>query len=119
MAQHLHSVEWKVGTKCDVFNRDKFKWEESEIVGSFTDDKGAWVKVRYGLKVRDILAADADFRIRKVVQNEQLLKLERAATQIPDIRPILDNILPSTTGQGYYVFANRESLVVSFEYISN
>lgn len=119
MAQHSHSVKWEIGTKCDVFNRDKFKWEQSEIVGSCTDDKGQWVKVKYGQKVRDILAADPDLRIRKVIQKEQVLELERAAVQIPKLKPILDDMLPPSSGQGFYVFADRESLVVSFDYVLN
>lgn len=111
--QNLQSVEWKSGSICELFNRDNLKWEEGEIIGSFSDENGKWLKVRCGQSVRDVLAIDPDLRVRKVIQSDQLLKLERAAVQIPNIKPILDNILPSFSGQGVYVFADRESLAFS------
>ena len=113
-AGHPQTVEWKTGTKCDLFNRDTFKWEQGQVIGSFSDEKGEWIKVQCGQKEREVLAGDPDLRVRKVIQSEQLLKLERAAVQIPNIKPILDDILPSSSGQGVYVFADRESSVVLF-----
>ena len=108
----LQSPEWESGSKCDLFIRDKMEWNEGEIIGSFSDEKGKWIKVQCGQRVHNVLAIDPDLRIRKVIQRDQVMKLERAAMQIPDIKPILDDILPNTSGHGVYVFADRESLVV-------
>ena len=82
-----------------------------EIVSTFTDEKGKWMKVRYGQNVRDVLAIDPDLRIRTVVTKEEVQILERAAAQLPKMNPVVNRILPGTAGHGIYVFAERESLV--------
>ena len=113
----LQSVEWKAGSKCDLFVRDKMEWNDGEIIGSFSDEKGKWIKVQCGQRVHNVLAIDPDLRVRKVLQSAQVMELERAATQIPRLQPILDDILPNTSEHGIYVFAHRESLVVLYEYM--
>ena len=115
-AGHQQSAEFKAGSKCDLFDRDNMEWKRGEIVSTFTDEKGKWMKVRCGQKVRDVLAIDPDLRIRTVVTKEEVQKLESAAAQIPNINPVVNRILPGTAGQGIYVFAERESLV-QFVYI--
>ena len=40
------------------------EWEEGEIIGSYSDDKGEWVKVRCGQKVHDVLSRDPDLKER-------------------------------------------------------
>ena len=115
-ASDQQSVEFRAGSKCDLFDRNKMKWNEAEVMSAFTDENGKWVKVRCGQKVRDVLAIDPDLRIRTVVTKEEVQKLERAAAQIPNINPVVNRILPTNAGHGIYVFADRESLV-KFIYI--
>ena len=108
------AVEWKPGSNCDVFERDKMQWEEGEIIESFSDEKGKWVKVKCGKTIRELLAIDPDLRAREKLSKEEVLKLERAAAQIPNIKSILDRILPATSGQVVQVSADRDSLVISY-----
>ena len=53
-------VEWKPGKKCDLFDRDTLKWIEAEVIGSFSDDKGEWIRGRYGNNDRNVLTIDPD-----------------------------------------------------------
>ena len=77
-------VKWKLGSKCDLFVRDIMEWAEGEIIGSYSDDKGEWVKVRCGQKVYDILSRDPDIRERAqnksavIVDIDKLKELEEA-----------------------------------------
>ena len=51
------------------------RWIKGEIIGSFTDEKGEWVKVRYGQKhVRDILSHDAELRAPQ--QNNMMVPMQ-------------------------------------------
>ena len=47
------------------------EWAEGEIIGSYSDEKGEWVKVRCGQKVYDILSHDPDLRER--AQNNSIV----------------------------------------------
>ena len=110
------AVEWKPGSKCDVFDRDKMQWKDGEIIESFADEKGKWVKVKCGNTIRELLAIDPDLRAREMLSNEEVLKLERAAVQIPNIKSIVNRILPTNAAHGVYVYGDRKSLVSLSEY---
>ena len=102
--QSLHSetAEWKAGVKCDFFDRAVRKWIESEVIGSFSDEKGEWIKIRCGQRDVNVLSDDPDLRKRSVIPGHELKQLQHAATQLPNIAPILGRILPQTSGQGLY-----------------
>lgn len=73
--RYQESVKWKLGAKCELFIREKMRWIKGEIIGSFTDEKGEWVKVRYGQKhVRDILSHDAELRAPQ--QNNMMVPMQ-------------------------------------------
>ena len=95
------TTKWKVGLKYDFYDRDTRKWVEAEVIKSFSDDKGEWIKVRCGGKDINVLNGDPDLRKRSVIPGHQLKQLQDAATQLPNIAPILESILPSS-GQGLY-----------------
>ena len=57
------SVKWKAGSKCELFDREQRKWNEGEVIGSFSDDQGEWVKVRCGQSVAEVLCDDPDIRV--------------------------------------------------------
>ena len=107
-----NSTEWKPGTKCDLFDRNSRKWVEVEVVGSFSDDKGEWIKVRWGQKVHNVLGDDPDLRRRAKIPGRELKQLQDAAVQLPNIAPILERFLPSSPGQGLY--ANPDGLLYIF-----
>ena len=106
------SVEWKLGSKCQLFDREHLKWNDGEVIGSFSDDKGEWIKVRCGGVVRNVLSIDPDLKQLEVIPSKEIKKLQHAVVQQPDIAPILQRILPSMTGQGLYT--HSDSLVVNF-----
>ena len=96
------SFGWKPGTKCDFFDRNIRKWVEAEVIGSHTDDKGEWIKVRYGQKDQIVLSDDPDLRRRELITARELRRLRDAAAQIPIIAPILQKVLPSSSGPGQH-----------------
>ena len=99
-------VEWKPGTKCDLYDRDTFKWVEAEVIGPFSQDNREWIKVRYGQSERNVLKGDPDLRKRALISGDQLKQLQDAATQLPNIAPILESILPSSSEQGLYAHSD-------------
>ena len=109
-------VEWKAGTKCDFYDRDTFQWVEAEVIGSFTDNKREWIKVRCGQKDHNVVKGDPTLRKRtvNVIPGHHLKQLQDAATQLPNIAPILQSILPSSSGQGLY---EHSSGLFAFSYI--
>ena len=58
-------IKWKLGSDCYLFVRKDMKWTEGEIIGSFVDDTGEWVKVRCGDKVHDVMSRDPDLKERE------------------------------------------------------
>ena len=93
-------LEWKPGTKCDLYDRDTFKWVEAEVIGSFTKDNREWVKVRYGQNDRNVLKGDPDLRQQDLLSGRELRQLRDAAVQNPVIAPILQKVLPSSSATG-------------------
>ena len=112
------NAEWKSGTKCDLYDRNIRKWVEAEVVGSFNDDQGVWIKVRCGQKDHNVLSGDPDLRKRALplISGQQLKLLQDAAVQNPVIAPILNEILPSTSGQGLYAHSEGALYIFSFLY---
>ena len=110
--------KWKPGMKCDLFNREQLKWEEAEVIETFTDEKGKWVKVQCGQKTRNVVTVDPDLRVRVHIQSAEMQKLQDVAVQNPSVAPILRRILPTSTGQGVYVYTLDDSLVASHLLIS-
>ena len=94
--------EWKLGTKCDFFDRNIRKWVEAEVIGSYSDDQGEWVKVRCGQKDHNVLSDDPDLRKGALISGDHLKQLQNIAAQVPSITPILQSILPSSSEQGSY-----------------
>ena len=93
-------VEWKPGTKCNFFNRSIRKWVEAEVIRSFVDDKGEWIKVRCGQEDHNVLSDDPDLKKQSLISGRELKQLRDASAQIPIIAPILQKVLPSTSGPG-------------------
>ena len=46
-----------------MFDREQRKWNEGEVIGSFSDDQGEWLKVRCGQSVAEVLCDDPDIRV--------------------------------------------------------
>ena len=112
MAQNdvsAQTVKWKLGSKCDLFDREHCRWVEAEVIAVFDDDGREWVKVRCDQTVRNVLSVDPDLRPRTLLQPEDLKKVQHAAVQQPDIAPVLERILPSSSGKGLY--SHSDSLV--------
>ena len=80
-------LEWKPGTKCDLYDRDIFKWVEAEIIGSFTKDNREWIKVRYAQSDRNVLRGGPELRQQDLLAGRELRQLWDAAVQIPVIAP--------------------------------
>ena len=57
-------IKWKLGSQCDLFVTETRKWTEGEIIGSFSDEKGEWVKVRCNHTIHDVLSDDQGLRER-------------------------------------------------------
>ena len=100
------NVEWKAGTKCDLYDRNTFKWVEAEVIGSFTKDNREWIKVRYGQSDRNVLKGDPDLRKQDLFSGRELKQLRDAAVQIPVIAPILQKVFPSSSGPRTYAHAD-------------
>ena len=102
-------VKWKLGSKCDLYDREQYKWIEAEVIGVFEADGREWVKVRCGQTVRNIHSGDPDLRQMTSIQTDDLKKLQHAVVQLPNIAPVLKRILPTSSGQGLY--SHSDSLV--------
>ena len=40
------------------------EWADGEVIGSFSDEKGEWIRVRCGPDIRSVLSRDPDLRER-------------------------------------------------------
>ena len=98
--QH-QKLKWKLGAKCTLFLRNERKWTDGEIVGSFSDEQGEWVKVRCGNQVHEVLTDDPDFKVQSqslgLVPVDAIKKLQVAAMRQPVIAQWLQSILSSST----------------------
>ena len=92
-------MKWKLGAKCTLFLRNKRKWTDGEIVGSFSDESGEWVKVRCGKQVHEVQTDDPDLRVKSqsfgVVPVHTIEKLQMAAMGQPVIAEWLQSMLQS------------------------
>ena len=102
----MDAVKWKPGTKCDLYDRSTLKWVEAEIIGSLSDENGEWIKVRWDQKDRNVKKGDPDLRPRAVIPGHELKQLQDAAAQLPNIAPILQRVLPTSSGQGLYTHSD-------------
>ena len=59
------AVKWNAGSLCELYDRDHRKWKSGEIVGSFSDEHGQWIKVRCGQEIVDVVSGDPDLRMRQ------------------------------------------------------
>ena len=88
------AIKWKLGAICSLFNREDRKWNEGNIVGTFSDEKGEWVKVQCGPEIHDVLTDDPDLRLLDdddaVISNQKIKELQSVARQRPDIESIIE-----------------------------
>ena len=112
------NAEWKSGTKCDFYDRNIREWVEAEVIGSFNDDQGVWIKVRCGQEDHNVLSGDPDLRQKALplISGHELKRLQDAAVQNPGIAPILEKVLPSSSGQGLYAHSEGALYIFSFLY---
>ena len=95
-AQHddADAMKWKLGASCSLFVRKDRKWNEGNIVGTFSDKNGDWVKVQCGSEIHDVLSDDPDLRLLDendaVISNQKIKELQSVARQRPDIEPIIE-----------------------------
>ena len=96
-------IKWKLGSQCELFDSETRKWAVGEIIGSFSDEKGEWVKVRCDEKMHHVLSDDPCLRERD--QNtmpsdwiDKLKKLKQAflTRNAVDTATILEQLLSGT-----------------------
>ena len=91
------ALKWKLGSVCSLFNRKDRKWNKGRIVGSFSDEKGDWVKVQCDSEIHDVLTDDPDLRLMDdddaVISNQKIKELQSVARQRPDIAPIIEQTI--------------------------
>ena len=112
------AAEWKAGIKCDFYDRNIRKWVDAQVIGTFTDDQGDWIKVRCGQKDHNVLSGDPDLRKKALplISGHELKRLQDAAVQNPGIAPILEKVLPSSSGKGLYAHSDGVLYILSFTY---
>ena len=100
-------VKWKLGSQCDLFVTEIRKWTEGEIIGTFSDEKGEWVKVRCDQTIHHVLSDDP--RLRERDQNnmptdwiDKLKKLKQAflTRNAVDTATILEQLLSGNDAVG-------------------
>ena len=96
------ATEWKLGTICDLYDRNTRTWVAAEVIDLFSDEEGEWIKVRCGQRDHKVLKGDPDLQKRAIISGHQLKQLQNIAAQVPSITPILESILPSSSEQGLY-----------------
>ena len=96
------SVKWKAGSKCELFDREQRKWNAVEVISSFSDDQGEWIKVRCGQSVAEVLCDDPDIRVSSsdnmLIPVDKMKKLQ-SALHGTDFDRTLQWILGSSTKQ--------------------
>lgn len=91
--------KWKLGAKCSMFNRQDGSWNEGTIVGSFSDNKGEWVKVQCGSEIHDVRTDDPDLRVADHedtdigIVTEKINELQAVARRRPDVAPMIDQTI--------------------------
>ena len=65
--------KWKAGGKCQVYDRETYKWIQGEIISTFIDEKGKWVKVQCDEKVHNLFEGDPHLGLDKPAENLILL----------------------------------------------
>ena len=96
------TIKWKDGTLCELFDRKQRKWTDGEVIGSFSNENGDFVKIRCGPEIHDVLRDDPDLRVRAknmtLISNDKLKELQEAVTD-PDVVRALQWIMESPTEQ--------------------
>ena len=96
------AVKWKPGALCEVFDREQRKWNEGEVISSFSDDRGEWVKVRCGQSVHELLCDDPYLRVSSsdnMLISVVKMKTLQSALHGTDFDRTLQWILGSSTKQ--------------------
>lgn len=115
LSQSEQTLVWNLGSQCTLFIRNERKWADGEIVGSFSDEHGKWVKVRCGDQVHEVLNDDPDLKPKSeslaVVPVDDIKRLRTAAMEQPIIAQWLHTILSSSAHSNlqYALDANTKS----------
>ena len=97
-------MQWTIGQKCEIYLKQKRKWNDGEVVDIFNDDEGEWVKVR----------------MRTNGTDRQIVEIHPDS---PNIRPLTDD-KPSeqdnewTTGALCEVYSHEEREWIDGEIIN-
>ena len=74
------------------------EWAEGEVIGSFTDEKGEWIKVRCGPDIRDVLSRDPDLRPRGhqklFIPAENIENLRKVTAENPVVGQEYKRLIP-------------------------
>ena len=92
--------QWKTGTLCEVYSHEEREWIDGEIINTFTDSAGEWLRVQYGKRIRDVMSDDPWLRARSsktiVVPQDVVKTLRKIIQKQPDLMPIFEGILNQT-----------------------
>ena len=60
--ENLRRKRWERGEKCEIYSMLKECWIRGEVIDTFTDKQGEWVKVRYGRTEQELPPDDEHIR---------------------------------------------------------
>ena len=87
------SSAFKIGAICKLYDRERRQWVEAEVINTFCDDIGEWVRVRWGQRIKDILSDDPDLRVQSVrnllIPMDHIDEMRVIALEHPNIAPFL------------------------------
>ena len=55
--------EWQIGSQCQLYSVEAMRWIDGEIITTFSDEHGDWLRVQCGQRIRDVLRHDAAVRM--------------------------------------------------------
>ena len=107
------SSAFKIGAICKLYDRERRQWVEAEVINTFCDDIGEWVRVRWGQRIKDILSDDPDLRVQSVrnllIPMDHIDEMRVIALEHPNIAPFLQRMRPQRVDDN----ESTESLVQS------
>ena len=97
--KRLDSVHgWKVGNRCEWYNRARQQWVDGDIINIFSNELGDWLRVRCGQRIHDVLGDDVEHDLKPrgstimKMSVDDLQTIKHIATKHRVISPTLHRI---------------------------
>ena len=96
--------QWKVGTLCELYNQRERKWVDSEVIHTFSDSAGSWLRIQSGARIQDVFIDDIERNVRArgtshlAVSVRDISDLKDIVARYPATAAVLERIFAKSGG---------------------